>query len=199
MSFHPGGFGGPGGILCQGAPGQQQVYPLLDTQGTDLPVAFFGDIAQLQHICRYKDATAVTGETPQCLDGRPHGIGTGIVAVLHHGNALMLHHLLALAAGSIILQGLYGGFRRNTHRPPRAKCRQGVQHQVLPSAGDSGAPALALGMQHKIGGKRCGTDDGRLDLRPRAVQAIAYYMEAGDVNGMQQVVIITQQQCGAIR
>ena len=52
MGFHPGGFGGPGGILCQGAPGQQQVYPLLGTQGTDLPVAFFGDIAQLQHICR---------------------------------------------------------------------------------------------------------------------------------------------------
>ena len=187
------------GVLRQRTPCQQKVDSLRSAQRTDLTVAFLGNTAQLQHIRRHKDPPAVTGELPQCPDRRPHGIGTGIVAVLHHGNALMLRHLLTLPAGGVVFQSLYGGLGGNPHCASRAECRQRIQYEMLAGTGNGRAPALSLGVQHKVGGKRRCADNGRFDLRTLAVQPIADYMKPRDINGLQKVVIITQQQRGAVR
>ena len=111
----------------------------------------------------------------------------------------MLHDPLAPAAGGVVFQGLDGGFGRDAHGAPRAEGCQRVEDQVLAGTGDSGPPALALGVQHKVGGTRRRADDGRRDIRPAALQPVANHAQPGDLHLREQVVIIAEQQHRPVR
>ena len=151
----------------------------------------FGDGAKLKHIAEYGDFFSAGGQLPgrKGLKRGPHGIGVGVVAVLHHGDAPAQSHFLAHAGGFEIPEGGGALLRRYIRGCSCAEPRESVEHVVSAYAGDPGMEASAFADNVKIGRPITLGDVFRSYIRGFIPNSIVYYIKLRKANILEHIVV----------
>lgn len=165
---------------------------------SDGPMGLIRRAAQLPHIRKDTDLPAFALHAGQGIQSGIHRIRGGVVAVLHHLDAVPEPYPLAHSRNGIPGQSLSGLFGSHAGFDSHQEPSQGI-HGIVPAHGrNPGRIASALPDDDKTGLPFAGDDFLSPGIQLWCLYAVAQHPQPGDLHSGEQVVVPAEDQRTAV-